>query len=86
MPTTLQVELGAHHDFRKAIEHLLAGSGSEPGLLQGLLDYIGSLLADLADDPTVPRSLGVEVVRNAGLVEIRIPRGQVVDTLLCDLG
>ena len=85
MPTTLRVELGAHHEVHKAIERLLSGSGGEPGLLRGFLDYVASLLADLAEDPTVPRSLGVEVVSNAGRVEIRIPRGKVVDTLMCDL-
>jgi hypothetical protein len=85
MPTLLEVELGAHQAAREAIEALLSGSIGEEGLLQGILDSVADLLSDLAQDPTVPRLLGVEVMATPGLVEIRIPRGRVVDTLLCPL-
>ncbi len=86
MATTLPVDLDAHESLAATIERLLAGTVGEPRLLRGLVDSVAYLLAQIAQDPDAPRALGVEVSTSPSLVEIRIPRGHIVDTLLYPLG
>ncbi|MCA9493765.1 MAG: hypothetical protein KC621_27720 [Myxococcales bacterium] len=82
MATTLTVELRAHAEVRERLEGLLRPSVHEPGLLLGLLETVASLLQQLAEDPASPAQVGVEVDASPSKVEIRIPRGRIVDTLL----
>lgn len=86
MATTLTVELRAHAEIREPLERLLASSVDEPGLLRSLLEVVGSVLAQLADDPSAPDRVGVEVDASPNRVEIRIPRELAVDTLLFSPG